>query len=141
LAFSISGNSRGAIMFIDGLRREAENRIIWILAVLLANCVQDGQRRTIKSPAEASRDFALTAAAALRQTARMMENLQAFVLLDLRDIGAMLKLILSRFEKSLDTAEEKPHSSFAIGLDESPRRQSAPTPALNCFARDILTIG
>src|SRR5436853_7268707 len=107
--------------------------------IMLADRVQNRKRRAIQPATDASCDLALTAAA--RQPSGAANDLVALVIFHLREIGPALHLIAMGIQKALDTAQQKSDAPLAIGIDEPPRRQPAPPPALDCFAGDIESLG
>src|SRR4051812_9170393 len=98
-----------------------------MLFVVLANRMQNRQRRAIELSRDATRDLTRAAMAHLGQPLGAAKNRVAFIRTDLREVRPALHLIAMRCKEAIDAAEQKADASLTVREKESPRRQTAPT--------------
>src|SRR5579862_9898790 len=109
--------------------------------IVLANGVQNRQRRAMHLSCDAPRDLTRAAMALLGEPSRPAKDEFALFIADLRKVRRLLNLIPMRREKPIDAAQQKPHALLAVCEDKPPRRQPAPPPALNRLAGDVEFLG
>ena len=112
-----------------------EDRAIRMGFIVLADRVQDRQRRSMELARDAPRDLAGAAMALLGEALRATKDFLALVVADLREIGRLGDLFAMRREEAIDTAQEKPDAPLAIREDEAsaPAALSAASAGSSCW--------
>src|SRR5205823_10644914 len=108
--------------------------------IMLAQSVQNSQRRAIHPPCDAMGHLIDRARAARHEPTGIADDGLVFDIADERGVD-VVEGFLMRAEEALDAGEEKTDAAFAVREDESPRGQAATPPALDRFAGDAETFG
>jgi hypothetical protein len=108
-----------------------------MLFVKLADSVQNGERRTLESPADATRDLANAAPALDGKSLGVAKDRLALHVIKLREVRAPFHRLAVGRDEPLDAVEQKPDSASPVGKDESTRHKTTLAPTLDRLARDV----
>ena len=114
-------------------RGQREDRLGRSLLIVLANRVQNRQRRSAQPAANAAGDFFFAAPPACQQSSTA-EDLGPLVSLHRRQIHSADHLLAMGNKESFHAGEQKSDTFSSIGKGKPSRRQSTTPPALNGFA-------
>ncbi len=127
----------GALVVVNTHRREAENRLLGVLFVVLLDRVLDRERAAIELARDTPGNFGFAALTHHRQPAGAGKDDVLLGIRHLSEIGAAADLVFVRCEKPLDGRKQKPHAAPAVVEDKPPRRQPPAAPSLDRFAGDV----